>query len=179
MDKEIKTIVEGILFAMGDPVEVSRFAFALEKDIKTTGYILDEIMKEYNDENRGTKIIKVDDAYQMATNSDIFSYLIKVAKQPKKFQLTQAVLETLAIIAYKQPVTKLDIEKIRGVNSDYSVNKLLEYELIYEKGRSETVGRPILFATTKKFLRVFSLTSLEELNEKINIDDIRKKNVGD
>lgn len=177
MDKNIRAIVEGILFAMGEPVEVSRFAIALDKDIKTTGYILDEVMHEYNDNDYGTKIIKVDDSYQMTTNPEIFSYLVKVAKQPKKFQLTQALLETLAIIAYRQPITKIEIEKIRGVNSDYVVNKLVEFELIYEYGRAETIGRPILFATTKNFLRVFAISSIEELKNKIDFDSIKEKNV--
>lgn len=164
------SIVEGILFAIGEPVEVEKLALAMEKDIKSAKYILDDVMNEYNSRETGLKIIKIDDAYQLTTKPDIFSYIIKVVKQPKKFQLTQAVLETLAIIAYKQPITKLEIEKIRGVNSDYSVNKLLEYELVEELGRSEAIGRPILFGTTKSFLRIFGISDIEELKEKIDIE---------
>lgn len=164
------SIVEGILFAIGEPVEIEKLALAIDKDIKSAKYILDDVMNEYNSRETGLKIIKIDDAYQLTTKPDIFSYIIKVVKQPKKFQLTQAVLETLAIIAYKQPITKLEIEKIRGVNSDYSVNKLLEYELVEELGRSEAIGRPILFGTTKSFLRIFGISDIEELKERIDIE---------
>lgn len=164
------SIIEGILFAIGEPVEIEKLALAIDKDIKSAKYILDDVMNEYNSRETGLKIIKIDDAYQLTTKPDIFSYIIKVVKQPKKFQLTQAVLETLAIIAYKQPITKLEIEKIRGVNSDYSVNKLLEYELVEELGRSEAIGRPILFGTTKSFLRIFGISDIEELKERIDIE---------
>lgn len=170
MENNIYSIIEGILFAMGEPVECSKLAFALDMDIKRVKSIMQDYMDEYNKRESGIKIIQLDDSYQMCTRPEIFKYLIKVVKQPKKFQLTQALLEALAIIAFKQPVTKLDIEKVRGVNSDYVVNKLVEYGLIEEAGRSETVGRPILFRTTGDFLRIFGVKNIKELEDNIEVE---------
>ena len=99
----------------------------------------------------------------MCTKKEMYEYLIRVAKQPKKYVLTDVLLETLSIIAYKQPVTKLEIEKIRGVKSDHAVNKLVEYNLVCECGRLDAPGRPILFGTTEEFLRRFSVQSVEDL----------------
>lgn len=163
----IQGIIEGILFSMGEPVDVAKLAYALDVDIKRMHIIMEEIIKNFNSEDRGTQIIRLEDSYQMTTKPEIFKYLIKVVKQPRKFQLTQALLESLAIIAFKQPVTKSDIEKIRGVNSDYVVNKLVEYGLIEEVGRSETIGRPVLFSTTNDFLRIFSISNIDELKEMV------------
>lgn len=162
-DNSYYPVLEGILFAMGEPVEIAAIAFALELDIKSAHALLTRFMKDYNHEHRGMQVIELEDSFQMTTNPDIFEYLIRVAKQPKKMQLTQATLETLAIVAWRQPVTKLDIEKIRGVKSDYMVGRLVEYGMIEEVGRSETVGRPILFGTTKEFLRHFGLKNTDEL----------------
>ena len=99
----------------------------------------------------------------MCTNPDIYEYLIKIAKQPRKLALTEVMMETLSIIAYKQPVTRVEIEAIRGVSCDHAVNKLVEYDLVKELGRSNAPGRPILFGTTEEFLRVFGVSSIEEL----------------
>ena len=93
----------------------------------------------------------------------MYEYLIRVAKQPKKYTLTDVLLETLSIIAYKQPVTKLEVEKIRGVKSDHAVNKLVEYNLVCEKGRLDAPGKPILFGTTEEFLRRFDIRSVDDL----------------
>ena len=114
-------------------------------------------------EDRGVRIIELDGAYQMCTKTEMYEYLIRVASQPKKHVLTDVLLETLSIIAYKQPVTKLEIEKIRGVKSDHAVNKLVEYNLACEVGRLDAPGRPILFGTTEEFLRRFSIQSIEDL----------------
>ena len=99
----------------------------------------------------------------MCTNTEMYEYLIKVAKQPKRHVLTDVLLETLSIIAYKQPITKIEIEKIRGVSCDHAVNKLLEYNLVCELGRLDAPGRPLLFGTTEEFLRSFGVQSIEEL----------------
>ena len=120
-------------------------------------------MDKYEAEDRGVRIIELEDAFQMCTKTQMYEYLIRVAKQPKKYVLTDVLLETLSIIAYKQPVTKLEIEKIRGVKSDHAVNKLVEYNLVCEKGRMEAPGKPILFGTTEEFLRRFSIQSVEDL----------------
>ena len=121
------------------------------------------LMDEYEAENRGVRIIELDNSFQMCTKKEVYEYLIRIAKQPKRYVLTDVVLETLSIIAYKQPVTKLEIEKIRGVKSDHAVNKLVEYGLVEEVGRLDAPGRPLLFGTTEEFLRRFSVQSLEEL----------------
>ena len=107
-------------------------------------------------EDRGIRIIELEDSFQLCTKKEMYEYLIRVAKQPKRYALTDVLLETLSIVAYKQPVTKLEIEKIRGVKSDHAVNKLVEYGLIEETGRLDAPGRPLLFGTTEEFLRRFS-----------------------
>jgi len=111
----------------------------------------------------GTEIIELDGSYQMCTKKQAYEYLIKIVQMPKNYRLTDVQLETLSIIAYKQPVTKGEIEKIRGVASDHAVNRLLEAGLIEEKGRLSTPGRPMLFATTQEFLRRFGLKNTEDL----------------
>ena len=121
------------------------------------------MMDKYDAQDRGVRIIELDNSFQMCTKKEMYEYLIRVAKQPKRYVLTDVLLETLAIIAYKQPVTKLEIEKIRGVKSDHAVNKLVEYNLVCERGRMDAPGKPILFGTTEEFLRRFSVQSLEEL----------------
>ena len=106
-----------------------------------------------------------EDSVQLSTRADLYEYLIKIAKTPKKMVLSDTVLETLSIVAYKQPVTRLEIEKIRGVSCDFAINKLLEYELITELGRKDAPGRPLLFGTTEQFLRCFGVASINELPE--------------
>ena len=120
-------------------------------------------MERYEKEDRGIHIIELDNAFQMCTKKETYEYLIRIAKQPKRHVLTDVDLETLSIIAYKQPITKLEIEKIRGVKSDHAVNKLIEYDLVTEVGRLNAPGKPILFGTTEEFLRRFSVQSVEEL----------------
>ena len=121
------------------------------------------MMDKYEAQDRGIRIIELDNAYQLCTKKEMYEYLIRVAKQPKRYVLTDVLLETLSIVAYKQPVTKLEIEKIRGVKSDHAVNKLVEYGLVEETGRLDAPGRPLLFGTTEEFLRRFSVHSLDEL----------------
>ena len=161
--KKLQGVIEAILFTMGESVELSRIASAIEHDEETTRKIIHSMMDEYDAENRGIRIIELDNAFQMCTKKERYEYLIRIAKQPKRYMLTDVVLETLSIIAYKQPVTKLEIEKIRGVKSDHAVNKLVEYGLVEETGRLDAPGRPLLFGTTEEFLRRFSVQSLEEL----------------
>ena len=163
--KEMESIIEGILFTMGDSVEPGRIAKALEVEKSEVIECLDSMMKKYEEENRGIRLMKLDDSYQMCTSTEIYEYLIRIAKQPKKYVLTDVLLETLSIIAYKQPVTKSEIEKIRGVSSDHAVNKLVEYNLVTELGRLDAPGRPMLFGTTEDFLRSFGVSSIEELPE--------------
>ena len=164
-NNEMEAIIEGILFTMGDSVEPSKIAKALEVETKEVVECLDLMMEKYEEENRGIRLMKLDDSYQMCTSPNIYEYLIKIAKQPKKYVLTDVLLETLSIIAYKQPVTRSEIERIRGVSCGHSVNKLVEYNLVTELGRLDAPGRPMLFGTTEDFLRSFGVSSIDELPE--------------
>ena len=163
MEKNYRAIIEAILFTMGESVELGKIAEAIELDKKETRKILDAMMEEWNSSERGIAIMELDGAYQMCTKSEMYEYLIKIAKQPKQRVLTDVLLETLSIIAYKQPVTKAEIEKIRGVSSEHAVSKLVEYNLVCELGRLDAPGRPILFGTTEEFLRSFGVNSIENL----------------
>ena len=160
-----KAVIEGVLFTMGESVEVSRLADLIEEDVKTTRSILEEMEQEYEREERGIFLTWLENAVQLCTKAEMYEYLIKIAKAPRKMSLTDTVLETLSIIAYKQPVTRVEIEKVRGVSCDHAINKLLEYDLITELGRLDAPGRPLLFGTTEQFLRCFGVKSLEELPE--------------
>ena len=161
--KKLQGVIEAILFTMGESVELERIAAAIEHDEETTRKLINGLMDQYAEEGRGIRIIELDRSYQMCTKKEMYEYLIRIAKQPKRYVLTDVLLETLSIIAYKQPVTKLEIEKIRGVKSDHAVNKLVEYGLVEEVGRLDAPGRPLLFGTTEEFLRRFSVQSLDEL----------------
>lgn len=161
--KKLQGIIESILFTMGESVELSRIASAIGHDEDTTRKLIHNMMDRYKEESRGICIIELDDSFQMCTKKEMYEYLIRIAKQPKRYVLTDVMLETLSIVAYRQPVTRLEIEKIRGVKTDHAVNKLVEYGLIEETGRLDAPGRPLLFGTTEEFLRRFGVQSLEEL----------------
>ena len=161
----MEAAVEAVLFTIGTSVETSRLAAAIEQDEQTTRRLVRNMMDKYNAKDRGICIIELEDSFQMCTKKEYYDNLIRVVSQPKKHTLTDSALETLSIIAYKQPVTRLEVEQIRGVKSDYAVNKLLEYNLITELGRLDAPGRPILFGTTEEFLRSFGLSSVEDLPE--------------
>lgn len=161
--EKLQGMIEAILFTMGDSVELSKIANAIQHDEDTTRRLIRNMMDQYDSDTRGIRIIELDDSFQMCTKPEAYEYLIRVAKQPRRYVLTDVLLETLSIIAYKQPVTKLEIEKIRGVKTDHAVNKLVEYELVEEVGRMDVPGRPILFGTTEEFLRRFSVQSLNDL----------------
>lgn len=158
-----EAIIEAILFTMGDSVELSKIAGALELPVEETRRIIKGMMERYQSAGCGIQILELEDSYQMCSKAEMYEYLIRIAKQPKKHVLTDVILETLSIIAYKQPVTKLEIEKIRGVSCGHAVNKLLEYQLITEVGRLDVPGRPILLGTTEEFLRCFGVQSVDEL----------------
>ncbi|MDO4788191.1 MAG: SMC-Scp complex subunit ScpB [Johnsonella sp.] len=158
-----ENIIEAVLFTMGKSVELRQLAIAIDKTQEEAKEAVERLILLYQKEDRAMQIIELEDAYQMCTKAEYFDFLIKVAKAPKKQILTEAVLETLSIIAYKQPITKAEIEKIRGVSSEYSVNKLMEYGLVNEAGRLDAPGRPALFATTEEFLRRFALDSARNL----------------
>ena len=160
---EAKAAVEAILFTLGEAVELERMAAALDVPESQLQKLIDELIEEYNDESRGMQIIKLENSYQMGPKASTYEYLANITHVPKKHVLTDVLLETLSIIAYKQPITKLAIENIRGVKTDHAVNKLVEYNLVCEIGRLDAPGKPIVFGTTEEFLRNFGINSLEEL----------------
>lgn len=159
----IEAVIEAVLFTMGESVSVDKLAAAIGHDEETTVKIIHNMMDKYEASNRGIKIIELENAFQMCTKQEFYEDLIKVAAAPKKYVLTDVLLETLSIIAYKQPITKIEIEKIRGVSCEHAVNKLVEYGLAKELGRLDAPGRPMLFGTTEEFLRAFGVTSIDEL----------------
>lgn len=161
--RDWEAIVEAVLFTMGNSVELRQLAVAINQSEKVTKRVVENLQKRYLRENRGMQIIELENAYQMSTRAKYYENLIRVAATPKKHVLTEVVLETLSIIAYKQPVTKMEISKIRGVSSDHAVNRLIEYGLVYEAGRLDAPGRPALFATTEEFLRRFGVGSTTDL----------------
>lgn len=172
-----EAVIEAVLFTMGESVEISRLADVIEEDVKTTKEILKEMEERYGREDRGITLTRLDDSVQLCTKEDMYESLIKIAKAPKKMSLTDTVLETLSIIAYKQPVTRVEIERVRGVNCDHAINKLLEYDLIAELGRLDAPGRPLLFGTTEQFLRCFGVESLEALPElnPVQMEEFRRE----
>ena len=176
-EKNYKAIVEAILFTMGESVELGRIAEALGLEKTEAKKIIEELAADYEKSDRGMKIIELEDAYQMCTKSEMYEYLIRIAKQPKKHVLTDVLLETLSIIAYKQPITKAEIEKIRGVSCDHAVNRLVEYNLVKELGRLDAPGRPLLFGTTEEFLRSFGVQSLDELPmlDQVQIEEFKQE----
>lgn len=161
--KKLEARIEAILFALGSCVELDCIARCINHDKNTTRKIIYNMMDNYKKEDRGIKIIELENGFQMCTKPEMYESIVKVFSVPKKHVLTDVLLETLSIIAYKQPITKQEIEAIRGVKSDHSVNKLIEYNLVCELGRMEAPGRPILFGTTLEFLRCFGIDSIEEL----------------
>ena len=158
-----KAAIEAVLFAMGDSLELSKIAKAIGHDTETTRKVLQNMMDDYQREDRGIRIIELENAYQMCTKQEYYEYLVNIALQPKKATLSDVMMETLSIIAYKQPVTRIEIEKIRGVKCDHAINKLIEYNLVQELGRLDAPGRPILLGTTEEFLRNFGVDSMEHL----------------
>lgn len=160
---EQEAVVEAVLFTMGRSVEVRQLAAALECGEEPAREAALRLKRRYEKETRGMQVIELEDSFQLRTKAEYYDSLIRVASTPKKQVLTDVVLETLSIIAYKQPVTKMEIEKIRGVKSDHAVNRLVEYNLVYEVGRMDAPGRPALFATTEEFLRRFGVGSTQDL----------------
>lgn len=160
---KMKAIIEAILFSMGEAVEIEKLCSALDADKKTVKQVLAEMQQDYEAEERGLKLIEIDGTFQLCTKEFAYEYLIKIVSIPKSYRLTDIQLETLSIIAYKQPITKIEIEKIRGVQSDHAINRLIDAGLVEEKGRLATPGRPIILGTTDEFLRRFGLSNKEDL----------------
>lgn len=166
MEKQEKqAIIEAILFAAGRQVEIKELMAALEIDEEETREILDDLKEELNKENRGIELIRVENSYQLSTKVKYYEYIYPIFDKRSKPNLSVAALETISIIAYNPNVTRAEIEAIRGVNSDGSIYKLLEYELIEEAGRMDAPGRPTMYKVSPKFYKMFGIESLEELPE--------------
>lgn len=174
LEKHLEAVVEAVLFTMGKSVELRQLAIATGQSEEETRQAVERLKARYDKEERGMEIIELEDSYQMCTRTGFYENLIRVAASPKKQVLSEVVLETLSIIAYKQPVTKMEIEKIRGVKSDHAVNRLVEYNLVQEVGRLDAPGHPALFATTEEFLRRFGISSTENLPD---MDPVREEEI--
>ena len=163
--KEIKYIIESIMFAYGEPIGIKELNAVINEDLspKEIEYMLHSLKEEYRDNNRGIQIIKLESKYQMCTNKQYADYIKKVLEPKRKKTLSQATLETLTIIAYKQPITKVEIEDIRGVKCDKVLQTLLENDLIREAGRLNRIGKPIIYRTTDEFLKLLNIERLEDL----------------
>ena len=175
--EKAKAVLEAILFTLGDSVEISRLAEVIEENKKVTKELLEEMKQSYRAEDKGIELIELEDAVQLCTKNEMYEYLIKIARTPRKHVLSDTMLETLSIIAYKQPITRLEIEKVRGVSCDHAVNRLLEFDLITEVGRLDAPGRPMLFGTTEQFLRSFGVKSLSDLPElnPVQVEEFREQ----
>lgn len=161
---KIKSAIEALLFVSGNPLTVKDFSNALSLEEILIEQILKEMINEYElDEERGIKLIAINKEYQLVSKSENSDYIQKLLKKNKRQSLSQASLESLAIVAYKQPITRIDIDEIRGVKSESAIQKLIERDLIRETGRLDVPGRPILYGTTEEFLRQFGLKELKEL----------------
>ncbi|CDZ24115.1 hypothetical protein CCDG5_0998 [[Clostridium] cellulosi] len=168
--KQVKAAIEAVLFASGEPISLDRLAQALETDKNTVQKILSIMMEEREGKEYGVSIVKLDDSYQLATKPEYSHYIRNAVNQRRNMPLSQAAMETLAIVAYNQPVTKGYIEQVRGVDSSRIVSSLVEKGLIEERGRLDVPGRPILYGTTLNFLRCFGLKSLNDL-PRIDVDE--------
>lgn len=178
-DKEIKSIIESLLFVWGEPLNIKEIVKILEMPEEKVRNNLLELKRELHEEQRGIQIIEVNDSFQLCTKGENHPYIEKLCMTSQNRGLSQPTLEVLAIIAYKQPITKHEIESIRGVKSDKAINTLIERELVEVKGRLEKIGRPILYGTTDLFLKVFGFKSLEDLPKIDNFDNLNFLNIDD
>ena len=182
MDRIYKSIIESLIFASDDPIPASEIIKAIKEidgdDISINFSDVEESVKDlnekYNNEESSFRILQIAEGFIFGTKPEYAKYVGYLSTEKSKRRLSQAALETLAIIAYKQPVTKPEIENIRGVNSDYIINTLLEKTLITIKGRADSIGRPLLYATTPEFLKYFGLNKISDLPKPREIEEIIK-----
>ena len=178
---QIKAVIEAILFAAGRSVTKNEIMLALEISKEDIENIVKSMQEEYKNENRGIELIKIDDSYQLCTKKELHQYIYPVLDKRNKPNLSNAALETLAIVAYNPKITRAEIESIRGVSADACVYKLLEYGLIEEAGKIDLPGKPMSYKTTNEFLRMFGYSSLEELPElpRYKLDENKQIVIGD
>lgn len=185
-DEKIKGVIESILFAAGREVKIGELMSALELSSEEVISAVNSLKEEYKEEKRGLEIINIEDAYQLCTKKENYEYIYPIFDKRSKPNLSNAALETLAIIAYNPRITRAEIEIIRGVNSDGTMYKLLDYNLIEEAGKLDAPGKPMTYKTSKEFLKMFGISSLSELpalprykldeNRQIVIDEIIEEN---
>lgn len=173
-NKNIQCAIEGILFAAGEPVKTAKLAAVLETDIETVEEAVKILKYNYDTELRGLMIIEIDGGYQLCSRPEYYAYIQEILGEQRRQALSNAAMEALAIIAYKQPITRGQVEYIRGVNSDGAINRLVERDLIEEKGRLDAPGRPILYGTTQNFLRCFGLKNPQDLPE-VDLSELSKE----
>lgn len=183
---KIKSIIEAILFAAGRQVTIKELMISLEIPKEDLENIIVSMQEDYREQSRGIEIIKVDDSYQLCTKKELYEFLYPILDKRSKPNLSNAALETLAIIAYNPRVTRAEIESIRGVSADACIYKLLEYGLIQEGGKADLPGKPMTYVTSNEFLKMFGYTSLNDLpdlpkykldeNQQIVIDDLVENN---
>ncbi len=183
---KMKAIIEAILFASGRPVEIKELISALELPEEDIIQIIESMKADFQEANRGIEIIKVESGYTLCSKKEYYDYIYPLFDNRAKPNISNAAMETLAIIAYNPKITRAEIESIRGVNSDATIYKLLEYNLIEDAGKSDLPGKPTVYQTTEEFLKTFGISNLDELpelpryrldeNEQIVIDDIIDKN---
>lgn len=184
--EKTKSIIEAILFSAGRAVNMQELIMNLEMSKEDLEKIIDSMKEEYKNQSRGIEIIKIEDSYQLCTKKDLYEYIYPIIDKRAKPNLSNAALETLAIIAYNPKMTRAEIEAIRGVSADGCIYKLLEYGLIEEAGKTDLPGKPMSYKTTKDFLKMFGYTSLNDLpelpkfkldsNKQIVIDDLIEEN---
>jgi len=170
-ERNLKSIIEGLLFAFGDPLEDKEISKVVNISVKDVNKYLQEMKVEFDEQNRGIRIIKINNSYQLSTRPEHYDFIKAVVISRNQRNLSNASLETLSIIAYKQPITKMEIDEIRGVKSDKSIETLMQRKLIREIGRLDRPGKPILYGTSDEFLKFFGIECIEDLP---NIEELRK-----
>ncbi len=183
--EKIKSIIEAILFAIGRPVNIKELMISLEISKEDIENIIYSMQEDYKGQDKGIEIIKIDESYQLCTKKELYEYIYPILDKRTKPNLSNAALETLAIIAYNTRITRAEIESIRGVSADACIYKLLEYNLIEEAGKADLPGKPMTYRTTDEFLKMFGYSSINELpelprykldsNQQIVIDDLIEK----
>ncbi|OCT12484.1 SMC-Scp complex subunit ScpB [Paenibacillus pectinilyticus] len=167
--QQMKSIIEGLLFASGDEgLDIKQIAEVMELDAYVIKDLLKDMRTDFKRKGRGVQIVEVAGSYQLTTLAEHAPYFERLAYSPSRSSLSQAALETLSIVAYKQPITRVEIEEIRGVKCDRALATLTSKDLITEVGRADAVGRPILYGTSKQFLEYFGLSSIQELPDSAN-----------
>lgn len=163
---KLKSIIEGLLFLSGEEgLSIKQIAEIVDQRVELVSDAVEEMIADFMNQGRGVQILKIAGVVQLGTLPEHAAYFEKLAYSPARTSLSQAALETLAIVAYRQPITRVEIEEIRGVKSERAIHTLVNKDLIQEVGRAEAIGRPILYGTTKSFLDYFGLASLKDLPE--------------